>query len=272
MKNGNHTRTIDDLEITEYNNDPHPKLKKPVMSVEVEVDVMNAVTQFLKKDTWRAWGMHSLREQGSCILLEGPPGTGKTTIARYVAAKVKRGFKQLNVAVIGGADPGSTERAVKEFFEDCTKRASGQGATIFIDECDHLLGDRSRIEGAGLTWQLGTIEMLMMCMNSYKGLVICATNHQDSLDPALSDRFLSIIRVGIPDRLMRMRLWRMKWPAKFPYQPTMSDLDDFCGTELTGRQIENVIVNVASNAIRTDKKPTRKDFMEYIKREKAKHI
>lgn len=243
---------------------------KPIMSPRVEEDVANVIVQFQKRDVWKKWGMDCLREQGPAVLLKGPSGTGKTTIAKYMAMKIKKGFKQLNVANLANdGTPGQTEKALSDFFADCQRR---QNATIFIDECDHILLDRAGMGEAGKTWQLGTIEMLMMRMNMYRGLIICATNHPQSLDPALSDRFLAIIDVDIPDFEMRQRLWQQKIPLPFPLQFNEEIIKLLSKYELTGRQIETVIINTASNAIRQNKKPSVAMFERFCEREKEKHL
>jgi len=246
-----------------------PTMNKPVMSDGVESDVLDAISQYQNRDKWIQWGMNNIREQGSAILLEGPSGTGKTTIAKWMAERIKKGFKQLSAAQIGGGEPGATERAVVEFFADAKKR---HNATIFIDECDHLLGNREKISPDGKTWQLGTIETLMMEMNVYSGLVICATNHVHNLDPALSNRFLAIVHVGEPDFPMRVKLWRHKIPKKLPFQPSEGELKKLAKYELNGRQIETVIVAAISNAIRRNVRPSLGLFIQFCERENGKHI
>lgn len=243
---------------------------KPIMSPSVEEDVTNALMQFQRRDLWKKWGMMFLREQGPAILLTGPPGTGKTTIAAYIAAKVGKGFKKLDVAGLSsGGSPGEYEKQINEFFADCKKRG---WATIFMDECDHLLLSRDEIGEAGKTWQLGGVEGFMMNMNIYRGLIICATNHPQSIDPALADRFLSIIHVDVPDFDMRRRLWKQKLPKSFPLQLSEDQIKALSKYELTGRQIETVIINTALNSIRTGKKPSVGNFEIYCEREKEKHV
>lgn len=246
-----------------------PKMQKPIMSEGIETCVLDALAQYQNREQWNKWGMSSLREQGSAILLEGPSGTGKTTIARWMANKIKKGFKQLNAADIGGGEPGSTERALREFFADCRRR---HNATIFMDECDGLLLSRELIGEAGSTWQLGTIEELMMQMNVYPGLVIAATNHVEKLDPALANRFLSIVHVHEPDYEMRIRLWKQKVPDRFPFQPSPSELKTIAKHELNGRQIETVLIAAASSAIRKARKPNLASIINFCQEEKAKHI
>lgn len=246
-----------------------PSIQKPIMAEEVESDVLDALSQYQNRDKWILWGMHNLREQGSAILLEGPSGTGKTTIAKWMSKRIKRGFKQLSAADIGGGEPGAAERNCRDFFADAKRR---HNATVFIDECDNLLLDRDSIGAEGKTWQLGLIERLMMEMNVYQGLVICATNHVSNLDPALANRFLAIVHVGEPDFEMRVRLWKCKMPTNFPVRLSEGEIKNLAKHHLNGRQIENVIVSIASNAIRRAVKPSASLFQQMCMRETQKHI
>src|SRR5687767_5070298 len=77
------------------------QMKKPIMSAEIERAVMSALSQYKNRNIWREWGLTYLRKQGSCILLWGPPGTGKTVIATYMCRLLKFGMKKLDLSVFG---------------------------------------------------------------------------------------------------------------------------------------------------------------------------
>lgn len=246
-----------------------PVSNKPIVSAEIEAQALDAISQFLNRETWQKWGMHNVREQGSCVCISGPSGTGKTTLAKWMGKKVKKGFLKLSSGEVGGGNPGDCERMITAFFDNARKR---KNATIFIDECDNMLIDRESISSEGKTWQLGMIEMLMMQMNTYPGLILCATNHIQNLDPALADRFIAIIHLGNPEFAERIRLWKTKIPKAFPFQPTDVQLKELAKAKLTGRTIENVIVSTASHCIRQGIKPTMQVFHTYIDQELSKRI
>lgn len=245
-----------------------PQMNKPMMMPDVENGVLDAISQFQNKNQWKQWGLNSLREQGAAVLLAGSPGNGKTVIAKWMASRIRRGFKMLSATDLGGGGaPGDAERAVESFFEYC----KGQGnITIFMDECDHLLLDRGMVTET--TWQIGTTEALMVQMSEYPGLIICATNYEKNLDKALEQRFLSIIRVPRPDFEHRLILWEMKLPKSFPFRPTDREMRKLANYDLNGRQIENVIINVASRCIRRKIKPTMGMFVSFCVSEGKKHI
>lgn len=242
-------------------------LPRPIMSEQVEEDVLDLLTMYQEKHAWRLWGMDKLRAQGAAALLRGPSGTGKTSIARWVAQKLGRGFKSLDVAAIGGGDPGQCERGIREFFADARKR---HNATVFLDECDNLMSDRATISDD--TWKLGSVETIMTEMNIYPGLVLCATNHPEKMDPALANRFMSIIDVGEPDMAMRIKLWKQKWPKRFPLTLDLGMTKLLAKHTINGRQIETVIIRVASQCIRKKLKPKLSMFHIFCEAEKGKHI
>lgn len=231
-----------------------PTMIKPVMNRDVEERIENYIQQYNRNVQWKLWGMDKLRDQGGALLLEGPPGTGKTTIARYLSTRIGKGFKELDVAKMpAGEGPGDYERAIDAFFSDARAR---NNMLIFMDECDHLLLSRDQIGEAGKTWQLGGVERLMVNMNTYKGPIICATNHVGLMDTALDDRFLDIIKIDVPDLSMRKRLWKQKVPRQFPLQLNVAQVETISHIQLTGRRIETVIINTALEAMRLKVKPT----------------
>lgn len=243
---------------------------KPIMAPEVETAVLDSLVQFQHRDKWKEWGLHKLREQGAAILLEGPPGTGKNTIAKWMARKIKKGFKLLAPGDVAGGEPGESERQIREFFADARRR---KNMTVFMDECDALLGDRDKISPDGRTWQLGAIEELMMQINTYPGLIICATNHIQSLDPALADRFIAIVHVDEPDFGMRLRLWKQKLgQIDLPIRLDDAAFKRLSKTELNGRGIENAIVAAASHAMRKGIKPTVGILIQFAELETEKEI
>lgn len=244
-------------------------VRKPIMTPEVEQCARDAMTQYNDRLKWRRWGMHKVREQGTAILLIGPPGTGKTMIAKWMAKEMGKKMKSLEVATVAGGNPGDSERNVIELFNMCRKE---DNCVVFMDECNSILGDRSEVSADGRTWQSSTTEQVMLQINIYPGPVICATNHAEMLDSALEDRFLFVIKVDRPDFTRRLLIWKQKWPQSFPLRLKERDYKRLARYDLSGRQIENVIVAVASNCIRTKRRPSLSMFDTACEYEMQKHI
>lgn len=226
--------------------------KKPIMSPEVEAQVLDAVSMYVHHQKWGAWGLKALREQGAGILLKGPSGTGKTTIARYLALMItKRGMHEISFADFGSHIPGENARQIREIFK---YGKENKNMTLFLDECEAVLWERTRA-GATAMWMLEVIDELLAQIGKYKGLIILASNRDELLDSAIDRRMLATIHVDIPDYKMRLALWRTKVPKTFPLKLTIEQTEKLANLVLTGAEIEIAIINCASEALRMKKNP-----------------
>lgn len=224
---------------------------KPIMSPELEGKVMGTIAQFRNTKKWKEWGMQGLR-QGAVVLFHGPPGCGKTLIAQHLALCVGHGLHEMNMKLIGGAHPGDAERNLAEGFATAQ---NGGWKTIFIDECDSVLPDRSTID-SGSQYMIGLVNQMLVSLAAYRGLCILATNRPRVLDPALKRRLLAEIEVPRPQIAERVRLWRQKMPPKFPLQLTTVQVQELSSIPISGAEIENAIILEASDAINKEREPS----------------
>lgn len=193
-----------------------------------------------------------MRKQGAAILLVGPSGTGKTTIAEYLSLKVrKRGLKQISFADFGSHVPGENARQIQKLFADAKENGE---MTVFIDECEAVLWDRGRA-GASAMWMLEVIDELLVQIGKYPGLCILATNKPELLDSALMRRLIAIIHILRPEFPERVRLWQQKIPDTYPLKLSIAQFEKIATLQLTGADIENIIIDYSSECIRTSKKP-----------------
>lgn len=233
------------------------------MSPALEAQVMNAVTQYSKRQLWRKWGMHLVRKQGAAILFIGPPGCGKTKIAEYLALNIrKKGIKELSFADFGSQVPGENSRQIRRIFDEAKEN---DGMTIFLDECEAVLWDRSKA-GATAMWMLEVIDELLAQIGKYPYLTILATNKHELLDSALYRRLIATIQVDPPEKPERIRLWKSKWPDQFPLKLSIDEIDKVATVQLTGAEIENALIDMASECLRRDIKPKFALLMESARR------
>ena len=226
------------------------QMKKPVMKPETERAVLAALAQYKNKAVWHQWGLTYLRKQGSCILLWGPPGTGKTVIALYMCQLLKFGMKKLDLSTFGSKTPGENERNLQLFFMECEKERKA----IFIDEGDSVLWDREK--ATDNQWMVAVINMLLTLIVEYPHPLLVATNRKKDLDPAFMSRVLADIHIDRPTYDMRVALWKQKIPAKYPWQPTVAHLQELASADLSGREIENVIIEASGICILDKKLPS----------------
>ena len=129
----------------------------------------------------------SLRRGGGAMLFHGPPGTGKTALARYIASElgrecvVKRGSDILSCWV------GASEQNVAEAF----RYAEETGAILVIDEVDTFLYSR---EMAQRSWESSLVNEFLTALEECRGFCICTTNRMVELDAAAMRRFSFKVR------------------------------------------------------------------------------
>lgn len=144
------------------------------------------------------------------LILYGPPGNGKSTLARIIAVEAKWEFMPVSGANIVGSYLGEGAQKVEGFFESAAEkyRNTGRGVVIFIDEIDAIARANINYEAASRAEHQVATQALWLCLDRYKNhpgiFFICATNHFDKLDRTFLDRFsTNTIEIGYPDATTR---------------------------------------------------------------------
>ena len=134
------------------------------------------------------------------VLLHGPPGTGKTMIAKAIATETNAHFTSINGPEIISKYYGESEKQLREIFDEAANNAP---AIVFVDEIDSICPKREDVSGEV---ERRVVAQMLTLMDGMQGrdnvIVIGATNRRDAMDPALRrpGRFDREIEIGVPDR------------------------------------------------------------------------
>ena len=139
------------------------------------------------------------------ILLHGPPGTGKTTIARALASQVKASFYDHSAADLLSKWVGESEQKVAQLF---TRARANRPSIIFLDEIDALL--KRRTSDSATPWEERVVSQFLGELDGLKSndgvLLVGSTNRLDMIDEAVRQRRLVPIEVPLPDEASRARI------------------------------------------------------------------
>ncbi|KAJ9470222.1 Cell division cycle protein 48-like protein [Diplonema papillatum] len=140
------------------------------------------------------------------ILMYGPPGSGKTLIARAIANETGAFFFLINGPEIMSKMAGESESNLRKAFEEAEKNAP---SLIFIDELDSIAPKREKAQGEVEKRIVSQLLTLMDGMNARaQVIVLAATNRPNTIDAALRrfGRFDRELDIGIPDEIGRLEI------------------------------------------------------------------
>ncbi|CAN1254149.1 Uncharacterized AAA domain-containing protein C24B10.10c [Linum perenne] len=206
------------------------------------------------------------------ILLFGPPGTGKTMLAKAIAREAGASFINVSMSTITSKWFGEDEKNVRALFTLASKVSP---TIIFVDEVDSMLGQRTRV---------GEHEAMRKIKNEFmthwdglatkqgeRILVLAATNRPFDLDEAIIRRFERRIMVGLPsvenrEMILKTLLSKEKVDERLDFKEVATLTDGFSGSDL-----KNLCTTAAYRPVRELIQQERKrDMVKFNMQEKKK--
>ena len=204
-----------------YGNEKDKVTFKDIAGSDEAKQDLEEVVEFLKFP--KKFAEHG-RTHPKGVLLVGPPGTGKTMLARAVAGEANVPFFSISGSEFVEMFVGVGASRVRDLFAKAKKNAP---CIIFVDEIDAVGRRRGSGMGGGHDEREQTLNQILVEMDGFEQgqnvIVLAATNRADVLDPALlrPGRFDRRVNIGLPDRKDREAIFKVHFAKK----PLAKDVD-----------------------------------------------
>jgi len=203
------------------------------------------------KTIYTDWGFGAVDPTGRNMILNlyGPPGTGKTLAAEALAGTLRRPYLHIGIAELESKYVGDTAKNIAAAFT----HAAAEGAVLFFDEADTLLGARLSSVTQGIDNEINAMRStLLIELERFEGVVVFATNFAKNYDSAFVSRIRYHIEFKLPDLDCRRRLWQRMLVPGVPLAEERALLIERCAEAsegLSGREIRTVLRTAFPRAI-----------------------
>ncbi len=207
-------------------------------------------------------------EPPSGVLLHGPPGTGKTMLAKAVANESDATFIKMTGSELVQKFIGEGARLVRDLF---ALAAEEEPAVVFIDEIDAIASRRTDSKTSGDAEVQRTMMQLLSEMDGFDDRgeirIMAATNRYDMLDEAILrpgrfDRLIEVPNPGVEGRrkILEIHTREINVSEEIDFDALAEELDDYSGAD-----IESLVTEAGMFAIRNDRTTVSREDIEHAR-------
>ena len=235
------------------NEDIHLILPDYIISqINEYIDVINRSDELLAK------GIKAHRN----LLLSGPPGTGKSHTAKYIAKKANIPLITVRIDGLISSFLGSTSKNIRQLFE----YVNNKPCILFLDEFDAFAKMRDDIHELGELKRV--VNTLLQNIDGLKKPIIAATNHEHLLDSAVWRRFDYRIKLELPNEKLREELLNLYLSNEPIYQNNKKILVALT-KKMSGSDIEQFSDAIKTNEVLSNNKMSMKNIYKVYLRFKV---
>ncbi len=205
-----------------------------------EIDL---ITQLVQPDHFKTYQEEIGQEQtkkGVAMIFSGPPGTGKTSLAHFLAKNSDRDIIPLDISQLLSKWVGDTEKNLTKLFEyyQTLVTENTNFPILLIDEGDSILHQRLKHTETSVDVMNNHLtSTLLKALDTFSGIMVITTNSLASFDHAFLRRFLFKMELPLPDAEAKRKLILEYLPDLSPDSPLMEELVQ---TNLSGADLKNL--------------------------------